>query len=112
MHEFGIAQEMVKVALDRAGREHASHIAQFNIEMSAWADESEESLRFYLESLSRGTIAQDARVQILRVPARGRCLSCGNEFESESKPAECPACHNFQVRAAQNDLRIVSIDVE
>jgi hydrogenase nickel incorporation protein HypA/HybF len=112
MHELSIAEEMLKVALDHAAQAHAARIAQLNIEMSAWADESEESLHFYFERLTRGTIAQEARVQIQRVPARGICADCGNTFESESACAECPACHSFRVRGIRgNALRLISIEV-
>ena len=113
MHELSVVEEMLQVALDSAAHHHASHIAQLNVELSAWADESEASLRFYFENLARGTIAQDAQVRFRRVPVRGMCADCGNEFQSQSRFAECPACHSFRVIATRgNDLRLISIGVE
>ena len=112
MHELGIAKEMLLVALDRAAQQHATQIARFDIEMSAGADESEESLRFYFENLTRGTIAQGAEISIRRVVTQKECANCGNVFETESRYTECPACHSMSVRAMQNDFRLASIGIE
>jgi len=112
MHELSIAQEMLQIALDHAAQQHATQIARFDIEMSAGADESEESLRFYFENLTRGTIGQDAEINIRRVAAQKECANCGNVFESESRYAECPACHSVSIRAMQNDFRLASIGIE
>ena len=63
MHEYGIAQEMVSVALRQAQENQAHRITHFRIEMSDVADESEDSLRFYLENLTRGTVANEAKFE-------------------------------------------------
>lgn len=112
MHELGIAQEMLRVALDYAAKNHAQKITQLNIEMSAAADESEDSLRFHFENLTPGTLAQGARVEIRRVAARAKCLECGNEFEL-NEVAACPRCSSARVRPLPHDeFRLASIDIE
>lgn len=113
MHELGLVEAMLNLALEQAARQHAHQIAQFNVEISAWADESEESLSFYLDNLSQGTIAEGARIQIRRVPVRGKCASCGNEFEFPSRYAECPACHSLSVKTdRKSEFRLASIEVK
>lgn len=113
MHELGIAQEMLKVALDHATKNNAKRITAFNVEVSAAADESEDSLRFHLENLARGTIADGARVDFARVAARARCLECGNEFELDVENVVCPRCSSSRVSALlQDEIKLASIDVE
>ncbi|HEX9077834.1 MAG TPA: hydrogenase maturation nickel metallochaperone HypA [Anaerolineae bacterium] len=113
MHELGIAQEMIKVALEYAARNNATRITVFNIEISAAADESEDSLRFHFEHLTRGTIAEGAQIEITRVPVRAKCLACGNEFDWELPEAVCPRCASARIRAVlQDEFRLVSIDAE
>ncbi len=112
MHELGIAQEMLKVALDYAAKNHAQKITQLNIEMSAAADESEDSLRFHFENLTCGTMAEGARVEISRVAAHAKCLDCGSEFELSAVVA-CPHCSSARVRPLPHDeFKLASIDVE
>lgn len=113
MHELGIVEAMLNLALEQAARQDAKGIAQFNVEMSAWADESEESLSFYLDNLSQGTIAEGAKMQIRRVPVRGTCADCGNEFEFPSRYIECPTCHGFSVSTERkSEFRLTSIEVK
>ncbi len=114
MHEMSIAQGMLKVALDYAAEHHAQRITQFNIEISALADESEDSLRFYFETLTPGTRAEGARVEIVRAPSPAKCLQCGNEFTvGDLLNMTCPKCGSQQVHLLpQEEFRLVSIDIE
>jgi hydrogenase nickel incorporation protein HypA/HybF len=112
MHELSIAQEMLKVALDYAAKNNARKITQLNVEMSAAADESEDSLRFHFENSTRGTIAESARVEISCAAARAKCFECSNEFDLE-EIAECPQCSSPRVRMLPHDeFTLISIDVE
>jgi hydrogenase nickel incorporation protein HypA/HybF len=113
MHELGIAQEMVKLALDYAAKNFAQRIVAFNIEMSALADESEDALRFHFEHVTRGTIAEDARIEINRVPLSAQCLDCGNSFAITFAMATCPQCASVHIRALpQDEFRLTSIEIE
>ena len=113
MHELGIAQEMIKIAFEYAAKNRAAHITAFYIEISAAADESEDSLRFYFELLTPGTLAEGARIQITRVPVTAKCLDCGNEFAWETPEVACPRCDGARIRPLpQDEFRLVSIEVE
>ena len=113
MHELGIAQEMLKIALDYAAKNKATRIAQFSVAMSASADESEDSLRFHFDHLTRGTMAEGARVDITRVPGQARCLECGNDFAWTMDTLNCPHCSSARIRVLpQDEFQLTSIEVE
>ncbi len=112
MHELGMVQSMIDVALDYADKNQARKITAFNIEISQTADESEESLLFYFELLSRGTLAEGAHVDLSRVPAQARCADCGNEFALDISAPACPRCAGTNVKPIGDDVRLVSIDVQ
>jgi hydrogenase nickel insertion protein HypA len=113
MHEQGIAQKMVSVALLHANANQAQRITQFHIEMSRIADESEGSLRFYLENLTYGTIAQNAQFEIARVGVPAHCEECGTEYEQQTLGEPCPRCHSSQVATESlEEFRLTSIQVE
>ena len=113
MHEHGIAQQMVNVALRHAQDHHAQRITQFRIEMNQAADESEDSLRFYLEHLTRATVAEGAQIDIDRVPNHAVCLDCGSQFEPEYVGQVCPQCSSMHVTSHQlEEFRLASIDIE
>ena len=113
MHELGIAQEILKIALDYAAKNNAARITQFSVAMSAAADESEESLRFHFDHLTRGTIAEGARIDITRVPIPAKCLECGQDFAWMTETTACPHCSSARIRALpQDEFKLTSIEVE
>lgn len=113
MHEYGIAQEMVSLALQQVPPGEPARITQFTIEMSRAADESEDSLRFYLENLTRGTRAEGAVFEIQRVPIPARCLECGRTFDAVDLLEPCPHCASARVMHEPSDeFKLSSIDIE
>ena len=113
MHELGVAQQMMSLALEYANQNNAAQIKQFSIGMSQSADESEDSLRFHLETLTHGTPAAGAQFEIKRVPVHLHCLECGHEY-AQSHPGEaCPECHSARVMPTlHHEFKLVSIEVE
>jgi len=113
MHEYGIAQEMVSVALQQAQVNQAQRITRFRIKMSRVADESEDSLRFYLENLTRGTVASNAKFEIERIGLPMHCLKCGKEFEKDDTLPRCPRCQSTHVmQDCLDEFKLASIEIE
>jgi hydrogenase nickel incorporation protein HypA/HybF len=113
MHELGIAQDMLRIAMEYAAKNKAQRITAFNIEMSAAADESEDSLGFHFEHLMQGTIAEGARIEIVHIPPRVKCLDCTTEFNFGTINVLCPKCHGARVQVLhQDEFKLTSIDIE
>lgn len=113
MHEQRIAQAMIEIALHHAEANQARRVLQMGIEMSEAADESEDSLCFYLENLTRGTIAENARFEITRVGLPVRCKSCGHAYEQHAWNQPCPRCADTRVESSKiEEFRLKSIQIE
>lgn len=105
---------MLRVALDYAAKNNAKRITQFNVEISAAADESEDSLVFHIQNLAQGTLAEGARIEVSRVPLKAKCLDCGNEFELTENLSTCPRCSSGRIhpQLIGDDFKLASIEVE
>ncbi len=113
MHELGIAQELLNVALDFAKQNNATQITLFSIETSQSADESQAALRQHLETLTRGTIAEGAQFEIIRAPEQFHCLKCGNEYAPDYLGEACPKCGSARVLPIPRaEFKLASIDIE
>jgi hydrogenase nickel incorporation protein HypA/HybF len=113
MHEQGIAQEMVSAALRYGAENRAQRITQMRIELSQTAHESESSLLLYLEHLARGTMAQDAEFEILRVPVPARCRNCEYKIEPSEFDEVCPRCGSLKIETCTaQEIRLTSIEIE
>ena len=101
MHEYGLMQDVVNVALASCGREPDRRVARVQVEVGEFAVASQESLETAFEILTRGTSLEGSALEISRVPGRAACEACGFEGSASdlgdqvSEPPVlllCPAC--------------------
>ncbi len=72
MHELGITEQMLTVALEQASKSGISTIKRINLILGETSDISSESVQLYFDSISRGTPAQGAELCFL--PASGQAF--------------------------------------
>jgi hydrogenase nickel incorporation protein HypA/HybF len=95
MHELQVTKRILDIALQHAEGHQVRRIAVIHLRIGALSDLEDEWLQRYFDYLSRGTLAERARLAIERMPIVVRCSGCATSFEVE-KPAldaaACPAC--------------------
>jgi hydrogenase nickel incorporation protein HypA/HybF len=109
MHELSIGRAI----LDMAVREAAGHrVLRVSLTIGALRQVVPESLEFYFQIVSRGTVCEGAELQARSTPARLGC-DCGQEWELAEPSFRCPACGGGQVRVLDGDqLSVDCIEVE
>ena len=112
MHELGIANEILDVALFEADRHAARKVTSIRLRVGVLRAIEPENLSFLFEHLARGTPAEGALLEIVEEPIRVECPSCGIT-EVRSFTAECPRCREPGVSLAGGDsLSILSLDID
>ena len=95
MHELQVTKRILDIALEHAEGHRVRRIAVIHLRIGALSDLEDEWLQRYFDYLSRGTLAERARLAIERIPIVVRCSGCSKSFEVE-KPAldaaACPGC--------------------
>ena len=113
MHELAITQGLIDLVLEHAGKSGAKKVLRVNVvagELSGFVD---ECMQFYYEQLSKGTIAEDARLSFKRVPTQGRCRDCRNEFIVKDMDWICPECKGNNIQLVKGtELFVESIEVD
>lgn len=113
MHELAVTQSLLDIALRHAQQANAVRITQMTIvvgEMSAIVD---DSVQFYWDMISDGTIAKGATLVFKRVPAVLCCEACGHEFPLDHTRFTCPICDSLQViLTGGQDFFLESIEVD
>jgi len=64
MHEFSIAENIIKTAQTEAAKHGGKHIAGLNVRLGKADHLEAESLEFCLKAQAKGTIAENARIVI------------------------------------------------
>jgi hydrogenase nickel incorporation protein HypA/HybF len=113
MHEMGIAQELVKIALDAIPRDMENpEVETIYLKIGKLAAVVDHSLRFCFEIITKDTALENAKLEIEIVPVRARCKSCEHEWEVTGPVFQCPSCKEGEVEVLSGrELEIVSIEL-
>ena len=112
MHELGVANEILDVALAEADRHAAKKVTSILLRVGVLRAIEPEHLSFLFSHMSRGTPADGARLEIREEPVRVECPTCG-VLEARSLTWECPRCRGGGVAATGGDsLEIESLEIE
>lgn len=113
MHELAITEEILRIAVEHAESAHAQRITDINVVIGGLSSVVDDSVQFYFDFSSPGTIAEGAKLHFRRVPARLRCRQCGQTFEPDGMDWSCPQCQSLGGDViAGKEFFLESIEVE
>jgi len=113
MHEMSLAEGILQIADDAAGRQGFERVKEIRLEIGALAGVEQDALRFCLDVVLEGSLADGARVVMETLPGRGWCLGCGREVEIAALYDPCPLCGGYQVQATGGtEMRVKDLLVD
>ena len=113
MHEMGIAQQLVQIALDAIPQDIENpKVEKLNLRIGKLASVVKHSLTFCFEIITKDTPLETARLDIEVVPVRVHCKSCDNEWEVTGPVFKCPFCENGEVELLTGrEIEITSLEL-
>ena len=109
---MSLAESMREIVLETARANGARSVAAVRVGIGALAMVEPEALRFAFDIVKRDSIAESARLEIVRMPARAWCLACSRSVEVSARGDLCPECDSGQVQIdGGDDLRILDIEI-
>lgn len=113
MHEMGIAEQLVKIALDAIpeGIDNPT-VERVNLKIGRLASVVEHSLTFCFEIITKDTPLENARLVIDLVPVTVQCDACGHDWEVTGPVFKCPFCETGDVRMLTGrEIEITSLEL-
>ena len=92
MHELSLTQEILRIVSEHASGAEATSVSEIQIVIGELASFIDDSIQFYFDILSPGTVAEGAVLNFRRIKTRFRCRQCGHEFMPENRNWVCPSC--------------------
>ena len=113
MHELGIAESALKVALTRATEAGATRVLGMAIRVGTLSGVDPEALRFAFTAILPGTPAEGAALQIDSVAAVAYCPDCKQDFVPDTDHFfECPTCGRLSATVKQGrELDLVRLEI-
>jgi hydrogenase nickel incorporation protein HypA/HybF len=114
MHELPVTQGILNTAVEAAQRNGGRRIAAIDLVIGDLSSIVDDSVQFYFDFLSKGTLAEGATLRFHRQPGLAACLDCGQQWAASLPLAPlCPHCGSVRLQVTGgHDLYVDSIEVE
>ena len=95
MHELPITESILKIVLKHAEMNGVRKVRAIHLQVGKLSDLEDDWIQRYFDYLSKGTIAEGAKLKIERMPVMVRCNACCTSYEADIArmgDLVCPAC--------------------
>lgn len=113
MHEMSICESIVSVIEQQAVAQSFKKVSMVRLEIGPLAGVELEALRFSFDVVTRGGIAENARLEVIELALNSWCMVCAKPVPVKERFDACPECGSYQVQITGGDeLRIKEMEVD
>ena len=103
MHELAVSQDILRIAIEEGQANKAAKVTGIYMTIGQLSSIVDDSVQFYWDHISQGTICEGALLHFTRPVARMSCQNCSFEFEMGDALVPCPRCASFDLRVVAGD---------
>jgi hydrogenase nickel incorporation protein HypA/HybF len=113
MHELSICESLLGVIEDQAKAQDFARVTRVRLEIGPFSGVEAEALRFGFDVVTKGTLAEDAALEIIETEGKAWCFDCQEAVTIASRIEGCPRCGGFHLQVTGGkELRIKDLEVE
>jgi hydrogenase nickel incorporation protein HypA/HybF len=113
MHELGVTESILNIALAKAEEAQASKILKISIVIGELSGFVPDCIDFYFSSLSKDTIAMEAKLDFDIIRSQFRCRDCSTISSPEGMLWICPSCQSQSMEViGGQEFYIKDLEVE
>lgn len=112
MHELSLCEGMLRIIRKEAEKQQFSKVSVVRLELGALCCAAPDALDFCFRVLTKGTLADGARLELVRMPGQAWCMNCGEMVTVADRLDNCPQCGSYEVHVKGDDhMRIQHLEV-
>ncbi len=113
MHEMSLAEGIVQLVEDAVRADGCTKVKTVWLEIGQLAAVEKEALRFCFDAVTRDSVAEGARLEIVETPGQGWCMKCEGNVAVTALYEPCPVCGSYQIQVTGgNEMRVKELEVE
>ncbi len=97
MHELPVTESILKIVLESAQENKATAVTDITLTIGSLSSIVDDSVQFYWDYVSRGTVCENAKLHFNRVMATLKCLDCDTTYSLIDDLTPCPSCGSINV---------------
>lgn len=113
MHEMALAESVLQIIKDSARTQNFQRVRSLTLEIGKLSSVEPDAMRFCLDVVTRGSLAENAIFHIIETPGVGLCLTCNATIPMQEQYGLCPHCNSPQLKiTGGNQMRVKDLEVE
>lgn len=112
MHEMSLAEGVMQLIEDAARKDPFKHVTAVWLEIGQLSGVEPQAMAFCFDAVTRNTVADGARLEIITLPGSGWCMACAKTVPMSEVFGECPDCGGYQLQVTSGtDMRVKELEV-
>ena len=112
MHELSLCETVLQVIEQQAQVENYQIVTAVYLEIGALAGVDADAMRFCFDSVVQGSLAENARLEIIEIAGQAWCSVCNDNVVVEQLYDICPRCGAYPLQINDGDqMRIKQLEV-
>ena len=113
MHELSLAEGVLQIVEDAARREGLQRVRAVWLEIGRLSSVEPEAMRFCFDVVTRQSVADGARLEIVETPGAAWCMKCSEPTTIAAFGDACPRCGSYQLQVTDGTgMRVKELEVE
>lgn len=113
MHEMSLCESILSVCENSAREQGFAQVKTVWLEIGVLSNVDWNAILFCFDVVRRDTLAADAQLQKIDIPAKAWCFGCGTSVDITQRHEACPECGSYQLQVnGGDDMKIKELEVE
>ncbi|WP_296532779.1 hydrogenase maturation nickel metallochaperone HypA [Rhodoferax sp.] len=109
---MSLVEGVLQLIEEAARKDHFAKVSTVWLEIGQLSGVEPQALAFCFDAVTRGSLAQGARLEIIAVPGSGWCMACEKTVPMTELFGECPQCGGFPLQVTGGtEMRVKELEV-
>ena len=113
MHEMSLCEGVLQIIESEAKKQQFTLVKRVVIDVGVLSGVEISAFEFAFEVVMRGSVAEDAILEIRPIKAQAWCMHCAAVVTVDQRYSPCPLCGSFQLQISSGDeLKVKELEVD
>lgn len=98
MREMSLAEDLFREINEIASKERLGAVRRVRVEIGVLRKVEEKILACAFQTISRGSVAENAKLEVQYIPITMQCETCMHIFTVQEQTYICPACDKTKLK--------------